>query len=213
MDMVLFPYRKLHVASAWLRNAWIYAKSSHVEISAIGTAQVQGDLLTITKPLHWLEQEGSTGHTELDMDAVAATLTDMVSGGIDPSEVRVWYHTHPKMQVFMSLTDKKTIKDLGRMMRPVVAVCANDVGSLFWEISEDNHNVTWEQQLLIDPPTAEEIKEARVLLKKYVTEVTPVWGSTGYRGLCSQMKFGTFCCKSYNHKGPCSFTSYKSSWV
>lgn len=217
MEMTLFPYTSVQVTERWLRDTWIYAKASSVEISALGSAEIVGSKIRLSQPLHWLAQEGSMGHTELDMGAVADAITDMVQSGLDPTMIRVWYHTHPKMAVFMSMTDMATIEHLSHMMKPVVGVCANDKGQLCWHITENTKSVTWEQTIPYDAPTEEEISSAKIVLKKYVTEVPTFAGKffPGFMGsysLCSEKRGRVWCNLKHGHSGKCCFRG-KNSWV
>lgn len=211
MEMPLFPYAALQVSDQWLRNAWIYAKASSVEISAIGCAEIVGGKIRVSQPLHWLTQEGSAGHTRLDMTAVADVVADMVQSGHDPTMIRVWYHTHPKMSVFMSKIDMDTIHDdLARMMTPVVAVCANNKGELYWHITENERSVSWEQVLTCDAPTKEEIQAAKTILAKYVTEISLFQEGIGYNSLCTHRQGLIWCDRKLGHAGECRFREWKA---
>lgn len=64
------------------------------EISGLGLVQDwEGDLLVHDFML--FKQEVTAGDTELDPAELAAWLSDMLTTGLDPELVRLWWHKHP----------------------------------------------------------------------------------------------------------------------
>lgn len=53
-----------------------------------------------------------TAETELDQSSVAKLLGELDAAGVDLSRVRLWQHSHGRMNVFWSGTDESTIRAL-----------------------------------------------------------------------------------------------------
>lgn len=90
-----------------------YIESSSIEISGLGTVKkYKGDLL-IEKILLF-EQKCDAVNTDLTSSDVAKYLYQAIKEGIDPSEIKLWWHSHHKMGCFWSEKDQYTIESFGR---------------------------------------------------------------------------------------------------
>lgn len=90
----------------------LYILSTAGEISGLGKAVItQGDIL-ITD-IYLLRQKCSPTFTELDKEDVNKFLYDMLEHDEDPSEIKLWWHSHASMDVFWSPTDDGTAEGFG----------------------------------------------------------------------------------------------------
>jgi hypothetical protein len=79
------------------------------EVSGFGTIVRDGDTLRV-HDAYLLKQEVGSAHTDIEAEAVNRLL---YTSRNDPGELRWWWHSHVRMSVFWSDTDKKTILELG----------------------------------------------------------------------------------------------------
>lgn len=96
----------------------VYDKVQHwvdktdIEVSGFGTVKYDKD----TQEFHvvdayLLKQEGGAAHTDIDSTALANLIFDTRASGLD---LKWWWHSHVKMNVFWSGTDISTIKEMGQ---------------------------------------------------------------------------------------------------
>jgi hypothetical protein len=85
----------------------LYIKLADGEISGLGRVRRLGPDFLIEE-VFLFEQESGPGDTELDPDSVAGWLTELIRRGEDPSQIKLWWHSHATMSVFWSGTDEAT---------------------------------------------------------------------------------------------------------
>ena len=78
------------------------------EISGLGTVEVVAGGLLITD-VFLLQQEVTPSETVLPALTVAYFLATATDNGIDPSQLRLWWHSHATDQPYFSPTDLATI--------------------------------------------------------------------------------------------------------
>lgn len=89
-----------------------YARLAEGEISGMGfVEQFEGDLMVTDVMIY--EQESGHADTDLDTNALAKFVTDMITRGEDPSNLKLWWHSHGTMGVFWSATDDNTATHFG----------------------------------------------------------------------------------------------------
>ena len=90
-----------------------YAYSTSSEVCCLGTVKQEGGRFRIER-FYLVPQSGSFGHTELDDEAVAALVEDLIAEGkaAEAHSLKCWAHSHPGMDVFWSKTDQDTCKRL-----------------------------------------------------------------------------------------------------
>ena len=90
-----------------------YAYSTTSEICCLGTVKQQGERFRIER-FYLVGQTGSSGHTELDQEALAALVEELLAQGKleEARSLRCWAHSHPGMGLFWSKTDEDTCKRL-----------------------------------------------------------------------------------------------------
>ena len=88
---------------------WAYSTST--EISCLGTVKQEGERFRVER-FYLVPQSGSAGHTELDEDAVAELVEELLAQGKgeEARSLKCWAHSHPGMDVFWSRTDEKTCR-------------------------------------------------------------------------------------------------------
>lgn len=172
MDLIDFgtPIRKLTIDPKTLRKLWIWSAASDIEISAIGEIAIQDDTIHVTDTVHLLKQEGSSGSTELDMDAYDVLIRRYIKEGKSLEPLRFWFHTHPKMGIWFSMTDEDTIDDLGANGETYVAAVFNERGESQWCVTRHGIRMFMKINVPGPKPTYDEKKQAQVLLKEFVTE-------------------------------------------
>lgn len=126
----------------------------------------------------------------MDQDAIASYRTrwllDRHERGIpesDTTSLGFWYHTHPRMEPFMSPTDERTIRKKMPLLSPVVvAVVMNEKGDAGWRFLEDQIETMWASEIppQIEPPTHAELTKAAAMLSAYVTKSRPRWDLDSY---------------------------------
>lgn len=88
-----------------------YIQLTTNEISGLGLVEPwAGDLLI--RDVFILEQECSASETELDEKALTDFLVECVKQDLDPTTVRLWWHSHANMGTFWSSQDTSTIAKL-----------------------------------------------------------------------------------------------------
>lgn len=86
-----------------------YIDAADGEISGLGRVKMNGSVLTVEE-IFLFKQVCSSASTVLSDDDVANFLIEAVDRGIDPSELKLWWHSHAKMNVFWSKTDDDNIE-------------------------------------------------------------------------------------------------------
>lgn len=89
---------------------WALATDS--ETSGMGLLEPDGADLRVAR-LFLLPQAGNEVETELDPAALAGLVGELVDGGIDPGELRLWWHSHARETPFWSGLDEHTIESFG----------------------------------------------------------------------------------------------------
>ena len=86
---------------------WAYSTSR--EISCLGAIRRQGNLFMVEE-FYLLKQSGSSAGTELDQDAIAKLMEELLAAGKQEhlGSIKCWAHSHPGMGVFWSGTDEET---------------------------------------------------------------------------------------------------------
>jgi hypothetical protein len=93
---------------AYSRLRW-YIELCPFEVSGIGTVAPHGEDLLVTDII-LVRQRASDTDTELDSQAVADHLLQVLQRGEDPSALRVWWHSHAEGDIYWSDTDEETIE-------------------------------------------------------------------------------------------------------
>lgn len=86
---------------------WAYSTSK--EISCLGSVHRNGNRFFIDK-FYLLRQSGSSACTELDQDAIAELIEQLLAEGKadEAKRIKCWAHSHPNMEAFWSKVDDST---------------------------------------------------------------------------------------------------------
>jgi hypothetical protein len=87
----------------------LYIEYAPGEISGLGKVVKFGENLLVTD-VYLFEQETSPASTSLGQEDVAKFLTHWVQKGLDPAELKLWWHSHDQLDLFWSVTDEETIQ-------------------------------------------------------------------------------------------------------
>lgn len=87
-----------------------YIEECDKELSGLGTVTKLENNQFFIKDILLLDQRVTSGTTELDQDAVANFLVEMIQEGKNPEDVKLWWHSHVRMNVYWSPTDKATMR-------------------------------------------------------------------------------------------------------
>ncbi len=85
----------------------LYIQVANGEISGLGTVTRLGNDFLITA-VHLFEQESTGASTDLSSEDVSKFLLEAVRAELEPSQLKLWWHSHATMDVFWSETDKNT---------------------------------------------------------------------------------------------------------
>lgn len=103
---------KINIPDEIHKKVMHWVNKADFEVSGFGRVEFNKETKEFTVlDAYLLPQEGGAVHTDIDAAGIAA-LQKKVSG-LDGT-LRWWWHSHVKMDVFWSSTDKETIKDIGR---------------------------------------------------------------------------------------------------
>lgn len=92
---------------AW-RKLVLYTTLCPVEISGLGLVEDMPNGYRLTDLL-LVRQDVDPIATRLDGDAVGELLVELLDRGVDPSALRLWWHSHAREMVFWSGEDEQTI--------------------------------------------------------------------------------------------------------
>ena len=92
-----------------LSQLFAYVSSTDVEVSCLGVVRRDGPQFVVEEFV-LVPQTSSPGHTELDIDGLAALAGKRLNGR--SAELRCWLHSHPGMRPFWSATDEACCRRL-----------------------------------------------------------------------------------------------------
>ena len=98
---------------AW-EKIWKITHSARIKKKAYECSSL--GIMSPTDPSHLLDiyvpvQENTPTNTEIEKADKHEWLTELISQGVDASQLSLWHHTHADMKVFWSSTDSSTIED------------------------------------------------------------------------------------------------------
>lgn len=144
------------------------------EVSGLGRVVSHHGALVITD-IYLLRQECSATTTELHPEDVSNFLVSLIQQGVDPSELKLWWHSHADMSVFWSGTDEKTASQFGNGW--MLSVVGNKRGDYLcrydqWEpvdlmVNEIPLQIALPYDPALEDALAAEVEE-KVAMKKWV---------------------------------------------
>jgi hypothetical protein len=109
-----------------------YVNLSEGEVSGIGKVERLGSEDFLVTEILLIEQESGWAYTELNQEALARFLEELISKGEDPATYRLWWHSHANGDVFWSGTDETTCRRFGNQW--MLAIVANKGGEILGRI-------------------------------------------------------------------------------
>ncbi len=99
-----------HVYIKWmaLEKLKLYIEICPGEICGIGFVS-RGEGIPVIENLFLVHQEASLWETKLDTGALFNLLENAIKDGLDPWQIRVWWHSHAIWDLSWSETDESTI--------------------------------------------------------------------------------------------------------
>ncbi len=99
---------KIYITLLAKRKLELYANATDQEISGLGKVTQHADGNLWIDDVYIMEQKVSSGDTELDPEAVAKFINEVIVKGEDPAKLKLWWHSHGMMGAFWSTTDEHT---------------------------------------------------------------------------------------------------------
>lgn len=91
---------KIEVSELAYKKLFYYVDATNIEISGLGSAQKMDKNSFLIKDLYLFKQESTMANTLLSQEAIAQFLTSWITLGKNPSEIRLWWHSHADGNVF-----------------------------------------------------------------------------------------------------------------
>jgi len=106
-------FSTLYIRPEAMKRIMYYAEAADGEVSGLGTISKSGKRIVVDK-VFLLEQESSSGDTELDPEAISKLMGEMIKNNEDPAKLKFWWHSHGNMGVFWSGTDDECAETLSK---------------------------------------------------------------------------------------------------
>jgi len=171
-----------------------WACSTSREISCLGAIRRHGNLF-IVEEFYLVKQSGSAAATELDQEAIAKLMEELLAAGKQEQlgSIKCWAHSHPGMGVFWSATDEETCNLL--VSDYLVSIVVSDGFAVKCRI-----DTTQPVPMTIDNvPVLYDLPQDQELKGKYAEEVKAVVSERSFFDL------------SEPDKGPCQATGDQSA--
>ena len=104
----VLPDRRLSFVPEVWRKLVLFTTQCPVEISGLGMIEPDGEDFRVTA-LHLVTQDVTDIQTRLDQEEVSLLVARLVDEGEDPSQLKLWWHSHAREEVFWSGEDEETI--------------------------------------------------------------------------------------------------------
>lgn len=106
-------YPDIYITAHAKRKLDLYLQCASGEISGLGSVMRSGDDFLIYD-IHLFSQACSPTATDLKTDDIHQMLYQAVVDGLDPSVLKLWWHSHVNMSCFWSKTDEDTALQLAK---------------------------------------------------------------------------------------------------
>lgn len=103
-----------------------YIKICPYEISGLGKVSRIGNDFLIEE-VYLFGQEVNSAKTDLSQDAIQSFLYETVKRNLDPSVLKLWWHSHANIAVSWSMQDKETINNFDAA-EYMISVVGNKAG-------------------------------------------------------------------------------------
>jgi hypothetical protein len=134
---------------AW-EMLWLYIKLAEGEVGGLGSVVPVDDGFLMTE-CFLIDQQATDVDTMLEPEALSRFLVDYATQDKDPGELRLWWHSHAREQVFWSMDDEHTIDNFGGEL--LVALVGNFAGKFLARMDRFEPKHETEGWLDVIPPT------------------------------------------------------------
>ncbi|HUV84235.1 MAG TPA: hypothetical protein VMV86_00915 [Methanosarcinales archaeon] len=104
-------FQALYIDPECRKKLQYWADAATGEVSGLGLVENE-DGKMVVREVFILEQECTGSETELDTEAIAKLMTELLQNDKDPSKLKFWWHSHVNMGVFWSGTDDECAETL-----------------------------------------------------------------------------------------------------
>ena len=135
-----FRLERLSFSEYAFKCLMYYARAAKGEVSGFGRTVKDGKDIFVSEVLLF-KQECSSGGTTLNAKALADFVLQLIQTGRDPSEYKLWWHTHNDFGVFWSGTDEATAKELSKKTQ-IYSVCVNKNGEIIGRVDNQDRKAS-----------------------------------------------------------------------
>lgn len=125
---------KVYITAAAHRQLMAYIGAVYTEISGLGIVEMPRPGMLVITDIMLLEQESTSGDTNLDQDAMGRLMFQMIEAGQDTGTLKFWWHSHANMDVFWSATDESAIANLVEGSEWILSIVGNRQGEILARI-------------------------------------------------------------------------------
>ena len=104
-------FQALYIDPECRKKIQYWADAADGEVSGLGLVENE-DGKMVVRDVYILEQECSGSDTEIDPEAIAKLMTELLQNGKDPGKLKFWWHSHVNMGCFWSGTDDECAETL-----------------------------------------------------------------------------------------------------
>ncbi len=107
-----------------------YIKMAEGEVLGFGLVTQSGPTSFILDEVFLVEQEAGFAHVDVPDEAMHRMVTDLVEAGrgSELERLYLWWHSHGRLDPFLSKTDLDTIERLGTVGDYIISVVGNKMG-------------------------------------------------------------------------------------
>jgi len=184
---------------------WAYSTSK--EISCLGSVHRNGNRFFIDK-FYLLKQSGSSASTDLDQDAIAELIDQLLADGKADEAIRInsWAHRHPNMEAFWSKVDDSTCQLLVNDYLISIVVGSNFAVCCRIDIAAPLPIV------LDNVPVFYEVPRESLPMEKYAEEVRNTISEKAFVLTQTQKKQDTEQDTEHTQYVPTSYCGYCGNW-
>lgn len=163
----------IYISYETKRKMDYYIMLTNSEISGFGHVVPYRQGLLVTD-VFIVEQECSSTESDISQEAIADMLLTMILDEIDPSTIKLWFHSHAKMKTFWSQTDDDTIRILSKDSW-LLSIVGSHIDNYLARVDIDNPPITLDNlDIEVITPFDAKIRQAiqdeianKVTVKKY----------------------------------------------
>ena len=146
---------------------------SKTEVSGFGTCRMSGRNLVVEK-VFLLPQKASSKTVEIEAETLALFIDKFVREGGDPKELVLQWHSHGRLPVYWSKTDRVNIENLLAIAPWLVSLVLNKAGEYLCriDIREPRIACNVDVSIIPTPPDAETERRFRNEVETKVTVLT-----------------------------------------